>query len=112
MNNSLNEAFTPMIRELFLPIISELLEEQMKDLSDRLISEISFKKVVTDKDLREMFSISQPYIQKLKHTKSFPNEWMGIQGHYKTNEILEWFDSDDGSEFRALLMLERYAKAI
>lgn len=46
--------------------------------------------VLTNKDLKEQFQISDSTLNRLIKLDNFPRCWFGIKGHYLRDDILEW----------------------
>lgn len=46
--------------------------------------------VLTNKDLKEQFQISDSTLNRLIKLGDFPSCWFGIKGHYLRDDILEW----------------------
>ncbi len=46
--------------------------------------------VLTNKDLKEQFQISDSTLNRLIKLGDFPSCWFGIRGHYLRDDILEW----------------------
>ncbi|EGO8634250.1 helix-turn-helix transcriptional regulator [Enterococcus faecalis] len=46
--------------------------------------------VLTNKDLKEQFQVSDSTLNRLIKLDNFPRCWFGIRGHYLRDDILEW----------------------
>lgn len=105
-----HEIFAPLIVDVFVPVLKEIMDKELKATIERIEAEKKLPLILTDAHLRQLFSLSQTMIWQIKQLDSFPKFWMGIEGHYKTQEVLDWFDSEDGEEFKKQRKLLKMVK--
>ncbi|MGY3779299.1 hypothetical protein [Isobaculum melis] len=100
IENQTLELMKPVIKEMLTPVIEEAGFEMLKQTLEKLVEEKQRPLVITNKEIREMFSISTSTLWNLKQFADFPKEWLGIKNHYETKEVLKWFDENEGQVYQ------------
>ena len=63
--------------------------------------------VLINKDLKNIFQISDSTLNRLIKIGNFPACWYGIRGHYLRTDVLKWMESKGAEDFHEQLRLLR-----
>ncbi|WP_154066243.1 helix-turn-helix transcriptional regulator [Enterococcus gallinarum] len=83
--------------------------EKIEDSNNKMKRINQLPLVLTNKDLKEQFQISDSTLNRLIKLGDFPSCWFGIRGHYLRDDILEWVKKGNEEyfcdQFRLLRLL-------
>lgn len=87
--------------------ICEIIDKHLLNMVETVIRLNSLPLILTNKDLKKEFQISDSTLNRLIRMGNFPKCWYGIRGHYLRDDILEWMRKSDLDDFREQLRLLR-----
>lgn len=83
--------------------------EKIEDSNNKMKRINQLPLVLTNKDLKEQFQISDSTLNRLIKLGDFPSCWFGIRGHFLRDDILEWVKKGNEEyfcdQFRLLRLL-------
>lgn len=79
--------------------ILSIIVNHLDNIFEEYISKKQLPLVLINDDLKELFQISDSTLNRLIKLTDFPSCWYGIRGHYLRDDILEWLENKDYTQF-------------